>query len=113
MAVGMVGMFGVEGPLTHIFRLLLIAYSDAAMHSLLTHAQSAYLCTARLPTCSLLEYFRETLPIPLQRNIMSLPTPPTDLDGWYEWAIKLQNNFLRMKSAISKTQNRGGNTTSE
>ena len=58
------------------------------------------------------EYFRETLPISLQRNIMSLSTPPTDLDGWYEWAIKLQNNFVRMKSAISKTQNQGGNTTS-
>ena len=36
----------------HIFQLLLIAYSGAAMHSLLTHAQSAYLCTARLPTRS-------------------------------------------------------------
>ena len=58
------------------------------------------------------EYFRETLPIPLQRNIMSLSTPPTNLDEWYEWAVKLQNNFLRMKSAISKTQNRGGNSTS-
>jgi hypothetical protein len=61
---------------------------------------------------AVVEYFRETLPIPLQRNIMSLSTPPTDLDGWYEWAIKLQNNFLRMKSAISKTQGRGGSTTS-
>jgi hypothetical protein len=61
---------------------------------------------------AVVEYFRETLPIPLQRNIMSLPTPPTSLDEWYEWAIKLQNNFMRMKSAISKTQNRGGSTTS-
>ena len=61
---------------------------------------------------AVVEYFRETLSIPLQRNIMSLSTPPTDLNGWYKWAIKLQNNFLRMKSAISKTQNRGGNTTS-
>ena len=46
---------------------------------------------------AVVEYFRETLPISLQRNIMSLSTPPTDLDGWYEWAIKLQNNFLWMK----------------
>ena len=61
---------------------------------------------------AVVEYFRESLPIPLQRNIMSLPTPPTDLNGWYEWAVKLQNNFMRMKNAISKTQNRGGNTTS-
>lgn len=58
------------------------------------------------------EYFRETLPIALQRNILSLSDPPTTLDDWYKWAIKLQNNFIRMKSAISKTQSRGGNTTS-
>ena len=58
----------------HILRLLLIAYSDAAMHStaqqctvcllmhsLLTHAQSAYLCTAHLPTCSLLVQYIRTL----------------------------------------------------
>ena len=46
---------------------------------------------------AVVEYFRETLPIPLQQNIMSLSTPPTDLNEWYEWAVKLQNNFLRMK----------------
>jgi len=56
------------------------------------------------------EYFRETLPIPLQKNILSLPTPPTTLDEWYTWAVKLQNNFIRMKNAISKTQNRGGSS---
>ena len=58
------------------------------------------------------EYFRETLPYALQKNIMSLPDPPSSLDGWYEWAIRLQNNFLRMRSAIAKTQNRGGNSQS-
>ena len=58
---------------------------------------------------AVVEYFRETLPIPLQRNILSLSTPPTTLDDWYKWAIQLQNNFVRMQSAISKT--RGGNTT--
>ena len=45
----------------HIFQLLLIAYSGAAMHSLLTHAQSAYLRTARLPTRSLLVQYIRTL----------------------------------------------------
>ena len=55
------------------------------------------------------EYFRETLPIPLQKNIMTLEKPPTTLNEWYKWAIKLQNNFVHMKSAISKSQNRGGN----
>ena len=32
----------------HIFQLLLIAYSDAAMHSLLTYAPHTYLCAALL-----------------------------------------------------------------
>jgi hypothetical protein len=58
---------------------------------------------------AVVEYFRETLPIPLQKNIMSLSTPPTTLDDWYKWAIQLQNNFLRMRSAIAKT--RGGVTS--
>ena len=49
------------------------------------------------------EYFRETLPIQLQTNIMSLPTPPTTLDEWYKWAVQLQNNYIRMQSAINRT----------
>ena len=49
-------------------------------------------------------YFRETLPIPLQKNILMLRDLPTTLDKWYEWAIRLQNNFLRMKGVIAKTQ---------
>ena len=61
---------------------------------------------------AVVEYFRETLPIPLQRNIMSLSSPPTDLDGWYDWAVKLQNNFMHMKNAISKTQNQGNSSSS-
>jgi hypothetical protein len=58
---------------------------------------------------AVVEYFRESLPVPLQTKIMSLPTPPTTLDDWYKWAIQFQNNFIRMQSAISKT--RGNYTT--
>ena len=50
------------------------------------------------------EYFRETLLIQLQTKIMSLHTPPTTLDEWYKWAIQLQNNFMRMQSAINRTR---------
>ena len=57
----------------------------------------------------MVEYFRETLPIPLQKNIMTLEKPLTTLNEWYEWAIKLHNNFVHMKNAIAKSQNRGGN----
>ena len=58
---------------------------------------------------AVVEYFRETLPIPLQKNIMTLEKPPTTLNEWYEWAIKLHNNFVRMKNTIAKSQNQGGN----
>ena len=61
---------------------------------------------------AVIEYFRETLPVSLQRNILTLETPPTTLDKWYEWVVKLQNNYLRMKNVIAKTQNRGGSNTS-
>ena len=50
------------------------------------------------------EYFRETLPVQLQTKIMSLPTPPTTLNEWYKWAIQLQNNYIRMQTAINRTQ---------
>src|ERR1700734_57325 len=58
---------------------------------------------------AVVEMFRETLPFPLQRSILTLPTPPESLDKWYDWTVRIQNNFLRMRSAISKTQNKGGN----
>ena len=38
-------------------------------------------------------------------NIMTLEKHLTTLNEWYEWAIKLQNNFVCMKSAIAKSQN--------
>ena len=41
---------------------------------------------------------------------MTLEKPPTTLNEWYEWAIKLHNNFVHMKSAIAKSQNQRGNT---
>ena len=37
---------------------------------------------------------------------MTLEKPLTTLN---EWAIKLHNNFVRMKNAIAKSQNQGGN----
>ena len=43
---------------------------------------------------AVVEYFRETLPILLQKNIMTLKKPLTTLNEWYKWVIKLQNNFF-------------------
>ena len=39
---------------------------------------------------------------------MTLKKPLITLYKWYEWAIKLQNNFVHMKSVIAKSQNEGG-----
>ena len=61
---------------------------------------------------TVIEYFRETLPISLQRNILTLEMPPSTLEKWYEWAVKLQNNYLCMENAIAKTQNQGRLNTS-
>ena len=33
-----------------------------------------------------------------------LQDPPTTLDKWYKWVIRLQNNFLQMKGVIAKTR---------
>jgi hypothetical protein len=61
---------------------------------------------------AVVEYFKESLPIALQKNILSLPEQPKALEEWYTWAVKLQNNYICMRSAISKIQNWGGSTTS-
>ena len=56
---------------------------------------------------AVVEYFRETLPFSLQKKIMDLPMQPTNLEEWYTWAIRLQNNYIHMRSAIAKSQAKG------
>ena len=46
---------------------------------------------------AVVEYFRETLPLSLMKNILNLPEPPNTLDKWYELAIRSHNNFLRIE----------------
>jgi len=43
---------------------------------------------------AVIEYFRETLPFLLQKELMTLPTPPKTLDEWYEWATSGKKNML-------------------
>ena len=54
---------------------------------------------AKIPEDSLpaIDYFLRSLPIPLQRDLLQLPTPPKDLKEWYSWVSKLNNNFKRMQ----------------
>jgi len=64
----------------------------------------------------LIDLFRETLPIPLQRRILTLEKPPTELEKWYEWTIKLHHQWKRMqritersvKTTTQKKPNNGG-----
>ena len=44
-----------------------------------------------------INYYQETLNIPLQRRILSLENPPKTLKDWYYWAAKLDNNWRRMQ----------------
>jgi Ty3 transposon capsid-like protein/Zinc knuckle len=53
---------------------------------------------------SAIDYFRRTLNVPLQRKIMELPTPPTNLKEWYEWANRLDNNFRKMQRIFGRGQ---------
>ena len=48
--------------------------------------------------------FREMLPVKLQSKIMNLETPPTDLDGWYKWAKKIDNTAKQTHVILGKTQ---------
>ena len=52
---------------------------------------------------AVVEYFCKTLPFSLQKKIMDIPIQPTNLDEWYTWAIRLQNNYICMQSAIVKS----------
>ena len=59
---------------------------------------------AKIPEDSLpaIDYFMRSLPIPLQRDLLRLPTPPKDLKEWYSWASKLDNNFKRMQRILGR-----------
>ena len=52
---------------------------------------------------SAIDYFRRSLNVPLQRNLLNLPTQPKDLKEWYEWAARLDNNFRRMQRIMGRT----------
>jgi hypothetical protein len=66
---------------------------------------------------AVIDYFRETLQIPLQRRLLSLEKPPTTLKEWYEWALRLDNNFRRMQRILGRNNpgkdDRGKNNKKE
>ena len=71
------------------------------------------LCKSQISETSLfaIGYFRRSLNIPLQRKLLELPTPPANLQGWYDWASRLDNNVQKMQrileEASRKTSEKG------
>jgi hypothetical protein len=54
---------------------------------------------------SAIDYFRKSLNVPLQKQLLNLPTPPTNLDEWFEWASRLDNNYRKMLRIFGRTPN--------
>jgi hypothetical protein len=41
--------------------------------------------------------------MPLQRQILTLESPPKKLEDWYEWATKLNHQWRRMMRILGRT----------
>jgi hypothetical protein len=61
-------------------------------------------------SAAVVDYFRESLTIPLQKRIMTIEDPPTDLDGWCKWAMKMDANYKKMQRVIGRSR-QGTNPT--
>jgi hypothetical protein len=46
---------------------------------------------------AVVKYFQDSLTILLQKRIMSLKNPPTTLDKWCKWPMKIDNNYKKMQ----------------
>ena len=60
-------------------------------------------------SAAVIDFFRETLPIPLQRQILCCDSPPTTLSGWYDKASRFHNNWKRMQQILGRKND--GKTT--
>lgn len=60
---------------------------------------------AKLGTASamLIDAFRKTLRVPLQRQILNLENAPTTLNEWYDATIKCDNKFRRIQRIIGRS----------
>ena len=49
---------------------------------------------------SVIDYFRQTLPINLQRKIVLLDNPPVTLDDWYKWTKQVDNTYKKTQRML-------------
>ena len=52
---------------------------------------------------SVIDYFRQMLPINLQRKIMLLDNPPITLNDWYKWMKQVDNMYKKMQRMLGQT----------
>ena len=55
---------------------------------------------------AIMDLFWETLPTPLQKQVMTSENPPTSLEQWYEKAMKFHLNWQKMQ-CIFRRKNEG------
>jgi len=53
-------------------------------------------------SAALVDFFRETLPTGLQRQILTSDPPPTTLTQWYDKAARYHNNWRRMQRILGR-----------
>ena len=51
---------------------------------------------------AIMDLFQETLPTPLQKQIMTCENPPTTLNQWYEKSTKFHSNWQRMQRIFGR-----------
>jgi hypothetical protein len=56
----------------------------------------------------IIDLFCETLGMPLQRQILTLESPPKKLEDWYKWATKLDHQWRRMMRILGRTNTNQG-----
>src|SRR5271168_3955177 len=56
----------------------------------------------------IIDLFREMLAMPLQRQILTLQSPPKKLEDWYKWATKLNHQWRRMMRILGRTNTNQG-----
>ena len=52
-----------------------------------------------------MDLFREMLPTPLQKQVMTCKNPPTTLEQWYEKATKFHSNWQKMQYIFGRKNN--------
>jgi len=58
---------------------------------------------------AVVDYFRESLTMALQRRIMTLEEPPTTLKEWCKWAQKTDNNYKKMQRVVDRSRQNATN----